>query len=192
MPNAGPIWGRMPHFLITDVNHQYDTGQSVLEFMFMLPVMIGLTVLLVRINSAIQVSIVNQRYSRAQALFLTFNSPYYPELIHQSLFANNLHNQTVLGVSQEPIPEGQANYQPTATTQNVARNARTAGGSSASGEEPDLRSQVRVRNTVTLCTRSLWLLAGGKPQSLVNNSVPSPLNEGSIFNNFCQGSLKYE
>jgi len=45
-----------------------ERGQSVLEFVFMLPILLGLIVIMVRSNTVIQMSIVNQKYARAQAL----------------------------------------------------------------------------------------------------------------------------
>ena len=53
-----------------------EDGQSIVEFLVSLPLLVGLAVVLIRVNSAIQMSIVNQQYARAQTLNLTYNSPF--------------------------------------------------------------------------------------------------------------------
>lgn len=181
-----------------------EQGQSVLEFMMMFPMLIGLTVLLVRINTAIQVSIVNQQYARAHALFLTYNNPYYPEIRFQSRLISTATNQMILGISNNPSEanSGGGTYKPEATTQLISRNTKLAAGSSdAPHEEPQVRANVRIRNSVTLCTQTLFLNSGqGGPQAILalqganppQAAGPNALNEGSRFNNLCGSPIKYE
>ena len=99
----------------------------MLEFLLMLPVMMGLVILMIRVNSAIQVSIVDQQYARAQAHFLTFGSPVFPQISQR---VPNLdgkgYNQMVMGVSDNLTSlRAQPTY-PGATTQNIARNRKVA------------------------------------------------------------------
>lgn len=161
-----------------------ESGQSVLEFLILLPLMLGLTVLTVRMNMAIQVSIVNQQYSRAQALQLAFHSPNYPELKYQ----REGNNQLILGVSENMPDADGASYYPEATVSIVARNRRLANRPGGEQEQPNERSHVRIRNTVTLCTPSNsiqtsdgWTMAGG-----------DGLREGITPQSFayCRGSLE--
>jgi hypothetical protein len=127
-------------------------GQSVLEFLLMLPLMVGLVVLLVRANTAIQISIVNQQYARAQALFLTFNSPTYPQLeLRQPHVTAKQYNQMIIGVADNPAPEDGSPYIPDAATQNVTR--RKSGTRDEAKTEPRERDKVRIRDTVTICTQ---------------------------------------
>jgi hypothetical protein len=132
-----------------------DSGQAMVEFLLLLPAIVILTVVMVKTNTAIQVSIVNQQYARAQALWLTFNSPVFPELRHRvkNFQAGvKMSNQMVIGVSQNSFPEeGDEVYQPEATIQNVSR--LKTGGNNDPQIEPDARSQVRIRTTVSLCTQ---------------------------------------
>src|SRR5688500_8394742 len=95
-----------------------ETGQSILEFLMMLPMLIGFCIMLMRVNMAIQISIVNQQYARAQTLFLTFNSPHYPSLERQvqDLTPNSM-NQMLLGVSDNVAVAG---YTPKAPVQLIA------------------------------------------------------------------------
>jgi hypothetical protein len=137
-----------------------EEGQSVFEFLLMLPVMIGLVMLMIRVNSAIQISIVDQQYGRAQALFLTFDSPVFPQISQRvdNLDSKN-YNQIVMGVSDNLTASNGGTYVPEASTQNVARNLATAAlGNNDPQTEPNpdqggLRALVRVRNSVSLCTQ---------------------------------------
>lgn len=147
-------------------------GQSVLEFLLFLPVFLTLLLLLYRIQLAIQVSIVNQQYARSQALFLTFNHPYYPELVRQGLMRQYPLNQMVLGVSDN-LASGES-YSPQATLQSIIRPGKPL-GSDAPKEEPLLRGKVRVRGTVTLCT-SPWWIQNGSGAPVLNLPLGSQAN----------------
>lgn len=166
-------------------------GQSILEFLLMLPALVGLIVLLVRVNSAIQVSIVNQQYARAQALFLAFNSPVYPELaLRESQLTDKGYNHMLIGVSDNSSPgEGQV-YEPLATTAYVAR--KKGQGSNDNGAEPKQRGSVRVRTTVTLCTQPNIIKVGGAAKPILAASGGKwELNDKTKFD-FCGGPVKYE
>ena len=124
----------------------------------MLPAMIGLMIVLLRVNQAIQVSIVNQRYARGAALSLTFNSPYYPMIkYHKPDFYDKKYNAMVIGVSQNfADDEVGDSYTPEAATQLVARSKGLAKGNASdhTDEEPKQRGFVRIRTTVSMCTPS--------------------------------------
>lgn len=150
--------------------------------------LLGLSSILLRINSAIQMSIVNQQYARAQAMSLSLNSPNYPSLRFAPNFVANQINTMLIGVSDN-VATG--SYIPKASVQTIAR--RRGLGSQEEKREPNLRGDVRVRTTVSLCTQS-WVLSDGKPlltyrvngQTAVATSVFN-LNESSKFE-FCKGS----
>jgi hypothetical protein len=134
-------------------NHLEEQGQSVLEFLLMLPMMIGLVVIMSRVNTAIQASIVDQQYARMQTTWLTFNSPIYPKLSLQvsQLNAKN-YNQMMIGVSDNAISGD--NSTPVASTTMITRTPAQANGASNQPQtEPPTRALVRIRNTVTLCTQ---------------------------------------
>lgn len=127
-----------------------ESGQSIIEFMFLLPMLVGLAVLLVRVNTAIQISIVNQQYARQHVLFLTYSSPVYPRIrIREDSFIERGFNQMLIGVSENLAPEG--SYVPKASTKNIARKPKL--GSNDVKSEPSERGEVRVRTTVSLCTQ---------------------------------------
>lgn len=143
-----------------------ESGQSLLEFLFMLPVMIAFIVILVRVNSTIQISIVNQKYARAQTTFLTYNSAHYPErrlYIPPGSANDNFirpgFNRMTIGIADKPISE--TDYKAVASTSTIVRDKSTiVGGEGPSQQEPTERAVVRVRTTVSLCTRTIALGPG--------------------------------
>ncbi|MFZ9596757.1 MAG: hypothetical protein ACO3A2_11875 [Bdellovibrionia bacterium] len=148
-----------------------------------------MSTLLTRINTAIQMSIVNQKYARAQALNLTANSPYYPAIKNPtSLNADDgprgrllsqRANQMILGVSDNIAGASTREYVPIATEQMIVRKASLA-KRNPPGEEGNLRLDwVRIRNSVTLCTATF---------SLSNSAL---ITENTRFDNICKGPSTY-
>ena len=159
-----------------------DEAQSVIEFVFMLPMLIGMSTLLVHINTAIQIGIVNQQYARAQTLNLTYSSPFYPALFHPDGSAGPRYqlmsehaNQMVLGVSDN-VSSG--DYVPIATQQMVVRKRSLAPPNAPQDELAKTMGWVRVRNTVTLCT-----------DSFTDNAN---LVEGTRFQDICGSGFTYD
>lgn len=129
--------------------HQED-GQSVVEFLVLLPVLVGMAAFLIKVQTAIQVSIVNQQYARAQALFLTYNSPVYPELRLRSKFPDD--QMMYLGVSDNVAPrDSEGDYIPEASTQKLVRPGQSLGNNEDKREDVNQRGQIRIRTTVSLC-----------------------------------------
>lgn len=140
---------------------QSTSGQSVVEFLLVLPLLVGLVLLLIKINTAIQVSIVNQQYARAQIHWLTFNSAFSPQIgLRNANFQAKGYNRMVIGVSSNKAPGEGEPYIPEATTQVVVRNGQASGRDGSSQEEPVSRSRVRVRNTISLCTQTNVITGG--------------------------------
>jgi hypothetical protein len=147
-------------------------GQSLLEFFILFPVFLAIFIMMLRTNSATQVSINNQRYSRAIALHYTMNDPWLvmkgrdPTKGIFGAVNKTKYHRLVLGVGDD---EASLNgNQPAATTLMVTRNAGTNGQTkdTAPQTEQAERAFVRVRNTVTLC---LPLSFTDRKQSFVAN-----------------------
>ena len=176
------------------LNSLSTQGQSVLEFTFMLPVLVGLSLILIRMNTAIQMGIVDQQYARAQALFLAFNSPFYPENRHKARLIQTGDHQIVIGVSDNIADTEDGNYTPRASVQRITRQ-RKQRGSEKPKSEPIRRANVRIRNTVTLCTQSLTLPDGTPYLNYDQRFEPVGTfnySENVKLNNICRGSLLYE
>lgn len=154
-----------------------ESGQSLIEFLFLLPVLLGLAFVLLRVNSAIQISIVNQKYARAQVTWLTFNHPHYPETFRLSDKGKGLvpdgANRMALGVGALGEKEdGSGDIIPEAQVQIIARTAAKAGPPGPVQEETNAGlGQVRVRNTVALCTKTFVVGAGGGNRPLDNQAM---------------------
>jgi hypothetical protein len=157
-----------------------DEGQSLIEFLLLLPLLVGTVVILVRVNTAIQISIVNQQYARAQALFIAHHSPNFPRLRHHDRFLERVSNQMVIGVSENNRPDDDdgSDYVPAASTQIVARSRKLAGTDGNAGEIPDLRGKVRIRNTISLCTQPIVMKTPNGVQKVVGGlqKVPDVAN----------------
>jgi len=159
-----------------------EDGQSVIEFLLMLPLLVGITVLLVRVNMAIQVSIVNQKYARAQTLFLAFNSPYFPEIRQREGGVN----QITMGVSGEVVPDDVSAYEgPLATQMLITRTRQLAGATAPPQNEPAQTGVVRVRNTVTMCSQSNLIDAGNGLQKANELTIRQGVNPRGFA--YCRG-----
>ena len=169
---------------------QKEDGQSIVEFLVSLPLLVGLAVVLIRVNSAIQMSIVNQQYARAQALNLAYNSPFYPDKSKRVILARSKMNQLILGVSENLL--GGGSFIPKASTQRVTR-LPTLRGPEAPQEEPKQRANVRIRDTVTLCTQSfVYKPGGGQPVALMNGESYGPFPSSSSEFFYCGSRVAYE
>ena len=169
---------------------QDEQGQSIVEFLISLPLLIGLALVMIKVNSAIQMSIVDQQYARAQVLNLTYNSPFYPTKDKRSVLIGSQMNQMIVGVS-ENLP-GAGNFIPEASTQRITRLPK-APGPEAPQEEPKQRAKVRIRDTVTLCTQSVVIKPGGGgtvPFISADRYAPMPASSSDLF--ICGGEVKYE
>lgn len=134
-------------------------GQSLLEVMLLIPFLFGFVGILYKVNMAVQMSINNSQYARAQIYVLAANSPEYPRLglrMSPEMFGQNGQDRMVLGVSDPEAlstSSGQSGkIEPMPQIQDIARNKTTVTGSSDRGEVKN-RTKIRVRNTAAICTQ---------------------------------------
>lgn len=57
-----------------------SSGQSVIEFALLLPMLVAFFYVMIQAESAITTSIVNQKYARMRVHFMAFNHRYYPQI----------------------------------------------------------------------------------------------------------------
>jgi len=163
----------------------------LLEFLLLLPFLLGLTILMIRANAAIQISIVNQKYARAQTHFLTFNSPYYPDVglngkRKTDMIASGT-NAITMGVAEKALEAGEdGDTQPEAPMQMVARSVAKAGEKPAAQQTTESSGWVRVRNTITLCSGSHSFAIEGGFASI--KRISEGVTPGSF--NFCRESFQ--
>ncbi|MBS1959873.1 MAG: hypothetical protein JST80_10400 [Bdellovibrionales bacterium] len=139
---------------------QDNSGQSILEVVFILPFLFLFVGMLYKINMAIQMAINNTQYARSQIYVLTANSPEYPRyafrFLEKDLFGMNNQDRMVLGVSDpKAISQAASNdssIEPLPQTTKINRAGTTVKGSNERGEV-NLRNEIRVRNTSAICTQ---------------------------------------
>jgi hypothetical protein len=166
-----------------------ERGQSLLEFLFLMPLMFGLTALMFKISLAINMSIVNQQYARAQALYLAFNSPEYPERVRpgsKTGFDLGQEHRMTLGVSENVAPPAGERYDPQPMVATIARAAKGLGRGPAKAE-PDKRTDIRIRDTVALCAPSRVIKTGGSFKPIAS-SLSDPVSSASVFA-YCRSKL---
>lgn len=170
-----------------------ESGQALVEFLLVIPAIILFFVLMVRINSAVQVSIVNQKWSRAHIHFLAMNSPVFPMLKFREDpsrgMAVSKSDQFVLGISGDLLEDGDE-VTPSATVIAIKGKRGLPGmptrGDNSNQSEPARRDQIRVRNTVTMCTQNNFVNSSGKGTPLDAQNFPNRWGEEISF---CKGIL---
>ena len=151
---------------------QNRKGQSLLEVLFVIPILLLFVGLLFKVNMAVQMAINNTQYARSQVFVLTANSPNYPRLgftyYNTTVFAGNEQDRLVMGVSDPSALSGNNNgkIDPIPQTQKIGRSVTTVKGSTDSGEVK-LRNEIRVRNTSAICTQ-INAIGKGKPMTAKN------------------------
>ena len=160
--------------MITDADRRkHESGQSIIEFLLMMPIMVGMMVTLVKANTAAQLSIVNQQYARSHALWLAFNSPIYPErrMVLQDFTNGQNSNQMVILVGEETNDEakedsnsGGGAYHPSAPSYNIEKY-NTPGKKTSSSGVAKSPSLVRSFASVSLCTQSNAISVGSGIQT---------------------------
>ncbi|NDD92001.1 pilus assembly protein [bacterium] len=162
------------------------SGQSLVEFVLILPLIVGMLILLIRVNSAIQVSIVNQKYSRQRLFELSANNANYPSVKRiRTTLQDRKDNRVVIGVSQEATGTS-SNVEALAPTQWITRSKKAAAGASNEAQkEPAKRAEVRIRNTVEMCTPNLFAERSGSSSQIL---VQEGLDDGTFRRlTFCRG-----
>lgn len=191
-------WGRRMRYgtMAAKQSSRKDSGQSIVEFLIMLPLLVGLTVVLLRVNSLIQISIVNQQYARAQALWIAFNSPVYPPVYSQgrplrkSAMEEKEYNRMVIGISENQ-PDGEdGSYTPETQTQMIARTKAKAGPEGPPQEEPSERGFVKVRTTVALCSQSFVMQGQGGTVPITSANLREGITPKSFL--YCRSPLDQE
>lgn len=135
-------------------NLKSEKGQALIELMLMMPIFLVVIYMIIKTNQSVQVSINNQKYTREMLLRLTYSSPWIynrsigttPGAIFNNQVVGQGHHRLTFGLADEALGPG---AQPIATTQRITRSVSVRGDDTAG--EVDRRSEVRVRNTLTLC-----------------------------------------
>jgi hypothetical protein len=151
--------------------------------------MVIFVMMMIKINTVIQMSIVNQQYAREDLFFLMFNSSDYPELpFFPSGKRAGTGNRFVAGVAENSAPSDGGSYVPEASTYLITRKGKPV-GSNADQEEPDLRGNIHVRDTISICTQVDHIGNGFKQvvnPALGGQPMPENLND-ALGGSYCAG-----
>ncbi|MGE4234478.1 MAG: hypothetical protein AB7F43_14225 [Bacteriovoracia bacterium] len=137
----------------------------MIEFALLVPIVVGLFVVLVNVEKAISVAIVNQKYARAQVHYLFFNNRYYPENKFLYRTDGRVNSRWWLGVTDVTI-FGQPANQVEAIAPEISiskRRIRAASSDDVGLEYPDItsRQKVRVRVTAFACVPPVATASSG-------------------------------
>lgn len=163
-----------------------QSGQSMLEFAFLVPILMGFFLILVHVEEAMVTAITNQKYARSQLHFLFFNHRYYPEW--HFLEKEKFFGRFWVGVSDRSH-FGDADPKPLAPTRNISffldKKKLPEDEQPQSEYVPDggglnRRKNVRVRVVAFTCI---------PPLALNSNSLFTEGNLGE--NTFVSGSFPY-
>jgi hypothetical protein len=127
----------------------------MLEFAFLMPVIVGMLALLWQAEQAISTAIANQRYARQHMHFLFFNNRYYPERHFATSTAKGTFFQRwwvgVTDVVQEADVEGMRSVAPKRKIGRFTSAEDAASGEPGADTGITKRQNVRIRVTAFTC-----------------------------------------
>ena len=135
-----------------------ESGQSLIEVLFLMPLVVVVVVLLYRSNAAIQMSIVNQKQLRGQALYVAMNSPTYPDLQMRRSGESSMervgYSAFVMGVTDDPTSDARGQLNAVAQVQAFGRpGRRIRGDTDCSEADPTSRSKICLKTAIEFCTQ---------------------------------------
>lgn len=137
--------------MITVAKRRVQRGQSMIEFAFLVPIIVGMLVVLVQVEMAISSAIVNNKYARQSLHFFFWNHRYYPEHAWLSLTdTGGLMKRYWLGVSNDPTLGGRGGETtPVAPTRRIG--SQKSPEDDVQGPEVQTRQNVRIRIISVTC-----------------------------------------
>jgi hypothetical protein len=132
-----------------------EDGQTLLELVFLIPVLFTFVILLFKSMMAVQMAINNAQFSRSQIYMLTANQPEYPRLqfrMDSKMFIKAEQDRMILGVADIGSTGANNEIEPVPQTYKIALNSSSVKGSSERGEVKK-RTEIRIRDTAAICTQ---------------------------------------
>lgn len=173
----------LSHFL----NKMDCSGQSVVELILLFPVLFVFASLMYKTNMASQVAINNAKFVRSQLFILTGNSAEYPRLQFRfqlfgkgRSFAAQNHSRMLVGIADpseaQKYDDDDVELRPIPAMIDIRRNRGALSGSEDVGE-PNRRTNVRLRNTASICTQFNSAQQGNKARDWTPDLVRDMSNE---------------
>jgi len=149
-------------FMTTAVSRRKQRGQSLVEFAFLVPIIIGMLQILVQVENAISTAIVNEKYSRGTLHFLAFNHRYYPEKKFLKLNDGGFMGRWWVGVDDNVNLESGSDIVPHAPERKIGLiPGANDGETGAEFEDVTSRQKIRIRVTSFICIPPLGTKDGG-------------------------------
>lgn len=125
-----------------------NSGQSILEFAFLIPIFATILFLIIEVETAISMSIVNQKYSRNHMHFLFFNHRQYPQHDFVQKQKGDSMRRWWIGVDDNSTYNKLNNIVPKAPTQKIGKIKPSQDEQAGDVDE---RQNVRIRTMVFTC-----------------------------------------
>lgn len=155
-----------------------QSGQSLLEFAFLVPLIIGMLTLLVEVETVISAAIVGQKYTRQHFHYLAFNHRYYPENQFLARGDGTYHERFWIGlddnINDRELPK------PVAPKFKVGR--KKVPGGQDDELESNVRQNVRLRISAFMCIPPIGPKVG---QFYSENNIEETTFAGGNFRGFC-------
>ena len=131
-----------------------ESGQALIEFIIMLPAVLAIFWYLLKVNMAINTSIVNQKHVRSQTFLKMLNHPNGPVL---GEYKENPGTRSVffMGVSSIKVEGGDEHNPAPMVPMGVGfepRKLPEASDEAGEVETSELRQNIRVRTSFGICT----------------------------------------
>jgi hypothetical protein len=132
------------------------SGQSLLEFAFLVPVFVGLIQILIQVEIALSMSIVNQKHTRGALQHLLFNHRSYMELRYAYRESTGQYKRRFyVMMDNRPSGGSAASSDLTPEAPVVSIGNYTGANNDANTEFGDgvvvTRQKVRIRSTASIC-----------------------------------------
>ena len=156
-----------------------QSGQSLLEFAFLVPLIVGMLTLLVEVETVISAAIVGQKYTRQHLHFLLFNHRHYPQPRFLERSDGTYHERWWIGLDDN-INDTQKPPTPVAPKFKVGR--KKVPGGQDDEPEPAQRQNVRLRISAFMCVPPVGAKVG---QLYSENNIEETTFAGGNFRGFC-------
>lgn len=141
---------------------QQEEGQSLIEFIMIIPLLMAFVWYIVHINLAINKSIVGQKHARSQLFLKMYNHRSGPVL---SDFGNTDRSHFYIGVSGEVIQSAANPIAPVESLGLGPSPKKNPEANDGEGEAPlgTFRQRVRIRTAFGICTHRKQVPDGSGP-----------------------------
>lgn len=158
-------------------------GQTLLEFLIVLPLILVFIKITLKVNAASQISINNQKALHSKILDLASNSPFFPRIAnHEVSFVKKNRNFMTIGMVAGPFDDANPATQ-IAPIHEISRDPATQAIKGPPGQEARSTTGVRVRTSAGMCPQVIAINVNGRWDhyshlTVSDKTQPFPFCEG--------------